>query len=103
VVVTVAEHAEYEQWPTDHPSTHCYTCADYMERRRETLLPQIVAAAERQGVAPRPLFVEFMGQAHQRHLEGEPLYVGGPTRVTDPLVGRFVALMALSAGGDDRG
>lgn len=76
----------------------CCTCADYLQHREDTLPLLIANSARRQGRDGVEVFEEFMTAAHQRHLDGEPLRPDGPTRVTDPYLGRLAALMALGAG-----
>lgn len=90
-----------DQPTAGHPSMRCYTCLDYLEHRQDTLPRVIVAKAQRENRLGSEVFAEFMQAAHQRHLDGEPLRPGGPTRVTDPYLGRIAAVMAMGAG-DER-
>lgn len=80
-----------------HPSQGCYTCLDYLRHRQDTLPRLIATKADREGRPGREVFEESMDAAHARHLDGEPLRPGGPTRITDPYAGRLAALMALAS------
>lgn len=81
-----------------HPSERCYSCLDYLNHRQDSLPELIAIKANREGRPGREVFEEYMTGAHRRHLDGEPLRPGGPTRITDPYLGRMAALMALGAG-----
>lgn len=72
----------------------CYTCLDYTEHRREVLAGPLADRAIREGRDAVDVVDEFMAAAHERHLSGTPLREGGPTRVTDPVLGRLAALLA---------
>lgn len=74
----------------------CYTCRDYSQHRREALSPALAEKAKREKRDVVEVVDEFMLAAHQRHLTGEPLRPDGPTRVTDPMIGRITALMAAA-------
>lgn len=75
----------------------CFKCRDYAHARKEILAPKLAAKAELASGERSIIEVidEFMMAAHRRHVEsGEPLRPGGPTRVTDPAVGRLNAMLA---------
>lgn len=72
----------------------CYTCRDYTERRIDSIAPPLADKAEREGREVIDVVNEFMLAAHKRHLGGQPLREGGPTRVTDPELGRLAAMMS---------
>lgn len=74
---------------------YCYTCRDYLSTRRERLAIELGKRAKQTGRDVIELADEFMDAAHQRHLDGQPLREGGPTRVTDPVSGRLAALAML--------
>lgn len=73
----------------------CYTCQDYLSdvEKRLTLADRLGEKAKREGREVAAVVDEFMEAAHDRHLTGEPLRQGGPTRVTDPWMGRLAALL----------
>lgn len=76
----------------------CYSCRDYALKRRSVLAPHMGDKAIREGREATEVVDEFMEAAHERHMAGEPLYPGGPTRVTDPALGRLAALFAAAEG-----
>lgn len=88
------QKAEIAQTP--HPSEHCYTCLDYLDHRQDSLPRLLAEKARREGRPGAEVFAEFMFAAHLRHLEGAPLRPGGPTRLTDPYLGRVAAVMAMA-------
>ena len=73
----------------------CYTCHDYLAdvEKRLVLADRLGEKAKRERREPTAVVDEFMDAAHERHLAGEPLRPGGPTRVTDPWMGRLAALL----------
>lgn len=72
----------------------CYTCRDYALARREVIAVPLGDKARREGRDVIEVVDEFMAAAHRRHLNGEPLRPGGPTRIGDPALGRLAALFA---------
>lgn len=72
----------------------CYSCRDYAEYRREVIAKPLAVKARREGRDVIEVVDEFMLAAHDRHLNGDPLRPGGPTRVTDPTLGRLAALLS---------
>lgn len=72
----------------------CYTCRDYAEHRRAVIAGPLAVKARREDRDVIEVVDEFMLEAHERHLDGTPLRPGGPTRVTDPAIGRLAALLA---------
>jgi hypothetical protein len=72
----------------------CYSCRDYAEHRREQLAVPLADKARREGRDVIAVVDEFMLAAHKRHMAGEPLREGGPTRVIDPAFGRLAALLS---------
>lgn len=72
----------------------CFSCRDYAQHRRTALAKPLAAKAEREQRAAEEVVDEFMSAAHARHMAGVPLREGGPTRVTDPAIGRLAALIA---------
>jgi hypothetical protein len=74
----------------------CYTCQDYLAdpEKRLALAHRFGDKARAEGRDPVAVVDEFMAAAHERHLAGEPLRPGGPTRVTDPALGRLAALLS---------
>jgi hypothetical protein len=72
----------------------CYTCSDYAQHRRHTLAPALADKAQRENRDVVEVVDNFMLAAHDRHLAGHPLREGGPTRVTDPNLGRLAALLS---------
>lgn len=77
----------------------CYTCRDYSTHRRTAIAQPLADKAIREGRHVVEVVNEFMAAAHERHMAGEPLRPGGPTRMTDPAVGRMAALIGLVGGG----
>lgn len=73
----------------------CFTCRDYAEHRREQLAPHLADKARREGRDVIEVADEFMMAAHVRHLNGVPLREAGPTRVTNPEIGRILATYAM--------
>lgn len=89
---------------------HCYTCRDYSTHRRDALVGPLSDKAIKEGRDVAEVVDEFMNAAHERHLDGTPLRPGGPARITDPAIGRLMAVLSLgdltpapTANGDDRG
>ena len=78
----------------------CYSCRDYAQHRRDDIARPLADRARREGREVIKVVDEFMLAAHDRHMTGEPLREGGPTRVTDPTIGRFAALMMLGNLGE---
>jgi hypothetical protein len=72
----------------------CYSCRDYALHRRETLAVPLADKARREGRDVIAVVDEFMLAAHDRHMAGEPLRPDGPTRVTNPAIGRLAALLS---------
>lgn len=98
--MTSTSKAESERFPWQS----CYTCRDYAAHRRADLAEPLADKAMREGRDTIAVVDEFMAGVHARHLTGVPLRDGGPTRITDPAIGRLAAL--LSPGlleEDDRG
>lgn len=83
------------------PWKSCYTCRDYAEHRRHVIVEPLTDKAIREGRDVVEVVDEFMAAAHERHLSGKTLREGGPTRVTDPALGRLAALLSpgLFGGG----
>lgn len=77
----------------------CYSCRDYAEHRREALAVPLADKARREGRDVVEVVDLFMAAAHRRHMAGEPLRPGGPTRATDPRIGRLLATYALIGSG----
>lgn len=77
-----------DRWQT------CFSCRDYAEHRRAVIAGPLADKAKRERRDVVSVVDEFMLAAHERHLAGEPLRPGGPTRVTDPALGRLAALMS---------
>ena len=80
----------------------CYTCRDYLEHRQFVLIQPLAAKADREDRDPVEVVDEYMAAAHARHLAGQPLREGGPTRVTDPTLGRLAALLSPGLFGPPR-
>lgn len=72
----------------------CYTCRDYSTHRREALVEPLADKAIRERRDIVEVVDEFMNAAHERHLDGTPLRPGGPTRITNPAIGRLVAMLS---------
>ena len=72
----------------------CYSCGDYATSQRERIAVPLADKARREGRDVIEVVDEFMLAAHERHIAGEPLRPGGPTRVTDPAIGRLAALLS---------
>lgn len=74
----------------------CFTCRDYARERREAIAEPLADKARLEAREVIAVVDEFMAAAHVRHVTtGEPLRKGGPTRVTDPTVGRLLATYAM--------
>lgn len=71
---------------------HCFSCRDYATARRSTIPQPLADKARREDRDVTEVVDEFMMAAHDRHMSGEPLRPDGPTRVTDPTLGRIAAL-----------
>lgn len=78
----------------------CFACRDYAEHRRAVLVGPLTDKALREGRDVVEVVDGFMLAAHDRHMAGTPLRDGGPTRVTNPDLGRMAALMFSAVGGD---
>lgn len=74
--------------------TSCYSCRDYSKKRRGVIAIPLAKKAEQERRDAEGVVDEFMQAAHERHMAGNPLYPGGPTRVTDPELGRLAALLS---------
>ena len=106
----MSDHEDEEWYRTEYdtpkPSAasdvwaNCYSCRDYALHRREVIAGPLAAKARWQGRDTVEVVDEFMLAAHARHLAGQPLRPGGPTRVTDPDIGRFAAMISLGLLGD---
>lgn len=73
----------------------CYSCRDYLTpEKRLVLADSLGDKAKREGRDVIEVVDEYMLAAHERHLGGQPLRPGGPTRVTDPAIGRLAALLS---------
>lgn len=73
---------------------NCYTCRDYAEHRRGAIARPLAGKANREDRNVIEVVDEFMLAAHDRHLSGQPLREGGPTRVIDPWIGRMAAMLS---------
>ena len=76
------------------PWRSCYTCRDYAQHRIDVITQPLADKAEREDRDAAEVVEEYMAAAHARHLAGDPLREGGPTRVTDPTLGRLAALLS---------
>lgn len=72
----------------------CYACRDYAEHRADVIVQPLADKAIRERRPVQEVVNEFMWAAHARHLEGEPLRPGGPTRVLGPTLMRAAVLMS---------
>ena len=72
----------------------CSSCGDYMQHRRGVIAQPLADKAQREGRAVIDVVDEFMRGAHARHMAGHPLRTDGPTRATDPAIGRLAALLS---------
>ncbi len=72
----------------------CFSCRDYVERRRSVIAQPLADKARREGRDVIEVVDDFMWSAHRRHMSGEPLREGGPTRAVDPTLGRLAALLS---------
>lgn len=84
----------------------CYSCRDYAEHRRDALAAPLADKAIREHRDVDEVVNEFMSAAHARHVYGTPLRPGGPTRITDPAISRFAAMLSpglFDPRADDRG
>lgn len=80
----------------------CFTCQDYLDYRSKArdLSIAVAAKAKRDGLEVEEVIEEFMLAAHDRHMAGEPLREDGPTRMTDPYLGKMAALLSPGLFGD---
>ncbi len=51
----------------------CHACDDYAVRRGQVVFPEIVKAADAQGVDPAVKALEFLNGVHARHLSGRSI------------------------------
>lgn len=58
-----------------NPNPDCLVCAEYMLRRINVLPAHIVRVADRRGISPKALAVEYMNGVHERHQLGFSLEV----------------------------
>lgn len=74
----------------------CHTCQDYLDHgtKRKVLSDELALKAFRDGLKAEDVVDEFMLAAHKRHMDGYPLREDGPTRMTDPYLGRMAALLS---------
>lgn len=74
--------------------SHCYTCRDYAQKRREVIAGPLADKAQRENRDVVEVVDEFMLAAHSRHMNTrEPLYTGGPTGIFNPAIRKLAALV----------